>query len=421
MNLRIPKRYRRGQRRSFLSLRWLWLWLLTPAVVYAGLHILQNREDYAPAVEQGLDRFVVDAERVIATALAPTPLPTEDPSIRLGLADAAWARGAIGEAAAIYADLAPQLPNAVEAHQRLALALVMDGRPAEALEVAENAITADPFSADAWALRALALDRNSDFSAALASARHALDLADESQPQAAARAGAYLAEALFDLGHHERAFSTVNSALQQDPDSPEALRVRAHVYEYARFDYDAALADLQRARDLAPHLPYVTIDLARLHNYRFDDVDTALALLTDIIDVNPRNSAALLELGVLHLRVLGDYGRAIEYLARCVESNARNQTCHYMLGRAQMRARQYSEAAASFNRAIEIGPDNARHYWWAANADASQGNCTAAVHLLQRGYRLARESGDEVLTGEFEFLMSNCGLLTLPDAVTSQG
>ena len=420
MNLRIPKRYRRGQRRNLFSLRWLWLWLLTPVALYAGLYILQNREQFAPVVEERFDQFIGDAERVLATALAPTPLPTEDPGVRLRLADAAWQRGAIGEAATLYGELVPTLPNDVELHQRLALALVMDGRLAEALEVAENAVTADPFNADAWALRALVLDRNGDFTTALVSARHALDLAGEAQP-AAARAGAYLAEALFDLGHHERAFSTVNSALQENPDSPEALRVRAHINEYARFDYEAALADLQRARELAPHLPYIIIDLARLHNYRFGDVDTSIALLADIIDLNPRNTIALLELGTVYLRVLGDYGRSIEYLSRCIESNPRHQSCQYWLGRAQMNGKQYSEAAASFRRAIDIGPDDPRHYWWTANADASQGNCTAAVPWLQRGYRLAQEQGDEVLTGEFEFLMSNCGLLTLPESISDQG
>ena len=421
MNLRIPKRYRSGQRRSIFSLRWLWLWLLTPLVVYFGLQILQNREQYAPVVEQRFDEFVDNAERVLSTALAPTPPPTEDPSVRRSLADAAWQQGAIGEAATLYADLAPALPNSVYLHQRLALAMVMDNRPTAALAAAENAVTADPFSADAWAVRALALDRNADFGAALASARHALELAGEAQPQAAARAGAWLAEALFDLGHGERAFSAVNSALQEDPDSPEALRVRALIHENARFDFDAALADLQRARELAPHLPYITIDLARLHNYRFDDVDTSVALLADIIELNPHNTAALYELGRVYLRVLGDPGQASDYLARCIESNPRHQSCHYMLGRAQMRREQYTIASASFRKAIEIGPDNAYHFWWAARAEALQGNCVAAIPWLQSGYRLAQADANEVLVGEYEFLMSSCDLLIVPDVAVDQG
>ncbi len=421
MNLRIPKRYRSGQRRNLFSLRWLWLWLLTPLVVYFGLQILQNREQYAPAVEQRFDELVDSAGSVLSTALAPTPLPTEDPSIRRSLANAAWQRGAIGQAAALYEGLVAALPNAVDLHLRLALALIMDNRPEAALAAAEDAVTADPFSADAWALRALALDRSGDFGAALASARHALELAGAAQPQAAARAGAWLAEALFDLGHIERAFSTVNSALLDNPDSPEALRVRALINENARFDYDAALADLQRASELAPHLPYITIDLARLHYYRFDDVDTSIALLGDIVELNPRNTAALYELGRLYLSALGDPTQASEYLVRCIESNVRYRNCHYLLGRSQMRNEQYSSASASFRKAIEIGPDSARHYWWAADAEILQGNCTAAIPWLQSGYRLAQEEENAVLVGEFEFLMSGCGLLVVPGVAADQG
>jgi len=298
---------------------------------------------------------------------------------------------------------------------------VLNNRPAEALAAAENAITADPFSADAWALRALAQDRNGDYPAAIASARHALELAGETQPQAAARAGAYLAEALYDLQYYERAFNTVNRALQADPDSPEALRVRALIYELARYDFDAALADLQRAHELAPHLPYITIDLALLHHYRFEDVDTAIALLGDLVELNPRNSAALYALGTLYLRALGDQGKASDYFSRCIESNARNSSCHYMLGRAQERSKQYSSAAASFRRAIETGPENAYHYWWAANVEILQGNCVTAIPWLQHGYRLAQTDENEELVGNYEYLMESCGLLALPGAAPNQG
>ena len=93
-----------------------------------------------------------------------------------------------------------------------------------------------------------------------------------------------------------------------------------------------------------------------------------MALLADIVELNPHNTAALYELGRVYLRVLGDPGQASDYLARCIESNPRHQSCHYMLGRAQMRGEQYTSASASFHKAIEIGPDNAYHYWWAARA-----------------------------------------------------
>ena len=39
MYLKTPKRYTQGQRRSIFSLRWLWLWILTPVVVYCTLSL----------------------------------------------------------------------------------------------------------------------------------------------------------------------------------------------------------------------------------------------------------------------------------------------------------------------------------------------------------------------------------------------
>ena len=50
MYLKTPKRYLRGQKRSPISLRWLWLWLLTPVVVYVGLQIYERRDEVRPPI-----------------------------------------------------------------------------------------------------------------------------------------------------------------------------------------------------------------------------------------------------------------------------------------------------------------------------------------------------------------------------------
>ena len=50
MYLRTPKRYRSGNRRSIISLRWMWLWLLTPIVVFIGIQIYNNRDVLGPPV-----------------------------------------------------------------------------------------------------------------------------------------------------------------------------------------------------------------------------------------------------------------------------------------------------------------------------------------------------------------------------------
>src|SRR5690606_3843974 len=102
MYLRTPKRYQGGQRRSIISLRWLWLWILTPIIVYGGLQLYENREAYIPQVESIMTNLVDQAQSSVATVMAPTPLPTEIPTTRLASADAAWVRGALEEAVATY-------------------------------------------------------------------------------------------------------------------------------------------------------------------------------------------------------------------------------------------------------------------------------------------------------------------------------
>ena len=110
MYLRTPKRYSRGQRRSIISLRWLWLWILTPVVVASGLYLYDNRTDYIPQVEGAMSGLLNQAQSGVATAMAPTPLPTENPSSRLASADAAWMRGAIEESVNIYEGLVEAVP-----------------------------------------------------------------------------------------------------------------------------------------------------------------------------------------------------------------------------------------------------------------------------------------------------------------------
>src|SRR5690606_15009880 len=221
MYLRTPKRYSRGQRRSIISLRWLWLWIITPVVVASGMYLYNNRESYIPQVEGAMSGLLNQAQSSVATAMAPTPLPTENPSTRLASADSAWMRGAIEEAVNIYKGLTDAVPNNVGVHYRLTLGLIMSGKREEALEAAERTVTADPYDPNAWAIRAMALDWNGRYGEAVASAQRSLELAGQDNIEAQARANAFLAEAYFDLAQYDRALSTANRAIEANPNSYE--------------------------------------------------------------------------------------------------------------------------------------------------------------------------------------------------------
>lgn len=416
MYLRTPKRYTRGQRRSIISLRWLWLWILTPLVIFAGLQLYQNRSDLSPQVQSIISGVIESAQDTVSTATAPTPMPTENPDIRLSAASAAWQRGSIEEAVNIYDDVVQAVPNRVDVYYLWTLGLAMEGQLDAALAAAERTITADPYSADAWAIRAMVLNWNRRPAEAIPSALRALELVDNSEENAKsrARAHAFLAEGYLRVGQYERALSTVDRALEIDPNSFEALHVRSRIAQEYLFDFTTAMRHSQAAYNIAPNLPYLGLELAVL-NVREQQIDTALGILRDILELNPRNRDSLRWMGTVYLNTVGDPNQAADYLSRCVEVSPDGITCLYLLGRAQWRQEQYASALDSFQRAVELGTTDPYHYWWAARAQVTQNGCPAAVSYLQTGWELAQQrQNDQVIIDSYIDQMRSCQLFVDP-------
>lgn len=410
MYLRTPKRYRQGQKRSLISFRWLWLWILTPLIVVVGIQLYNNRESVSPQVERLVTNLIDTAQSGVATAMAPTALPTQDPGQRIASAQDAWARGAIDEAVEIYGGLLDAVPNDVSIYYRYTLGLAMSGKLPQAINAAERTVTANPYSPDAWAIRAMVLNWSGRAGEGIASALQASALAVDDEIQSEARAQAFLAEAYFDAGQYDRALSTVERALTINPDSFEAHRIRSRIMQEYRFDFQTALEDSQTAYDLAPNLPYLAIDLAVLY-LREGDSDAALATLREVVDLNPQNTRALWWMGTIYLNTVGDPNQASDYLSRCVQIAPDNINCHYTLGRVQIRLEQYTLASESFEATIRLGTTEARHYWWAARAQVLTVGCPAAISYLQTGYLIAKEGSDTQLISDFEDSMRGCQMI----------
>lgn len=420
MYLRTPKRYMRGQKRSIISFRWLWLWILAPVVVVIGVFLYNNRDIFAPQIGRVIGGVVSEAQNSMATAMAPTPLPTENPALRLDSANTAWERGAIEEAVTAYQGLLDAVPNDVNTHYRVTLGLVMSGQLEEALEAAERTVTANPYSPDAWAIRAMVLDWNGRVGEAVASGLRALELAGQDNPESEARALAFLAEAYYDAEQYDRALSTVDRAIEVNPDSFEAYRVRAMIIQGVQFDNETALENLQIAYDIAPNLPYIAIELA-LVNRALGNTEDAISTLTSLIELNPRNTNALYSLGQVYLGDVGDPNQALNQLSRCVEIDPQNIDCYYLLGRAQQRLEQFESAAISFETSINLGTTNPRHYWWAGYAQVTSGKgCPAAASYLQKGYEMALAGTDTQLISDFQDQMRSCQLLAPLPEVTQE-
>lgn len=412
MYLRTPKQYtKRGRRRHF-SFKWLWLWIVAPVLIFIGVGIYQMRDLFIPQISRAIENVVQNAESAMATSIAPTPLPTQDPRDTIELADTAWRQGAIERAVSLYQQVESALPNDVRVHYRITLGLITSGKLIDALAAAEKAVNADPFSSDAWAIRAWALDWNRKPNEAIASALMALELNSDN-----ARARAFLGEAYFSASPDQiqRALDTVNAALALDPNSFEAYRARGLIYQYGLFDRVAARSDYEAAYAIAPNMSYLAIDIAKI-NFELGNTTDAIALLRDVLDLNPDNTQALYWLGTFYFRGPGDYSQAAEYLTRCVDQNPNSIACNYMLGRAQWGLSQFSIAAESFAQTVALGSRDPFHYWWAGNAQIALGSCANALTYLRPGYEIARSGSNTTLIADYEAIMRDCQVSFVPTA-----
>jgi tetratricopeptide (TPR) repeat protein len=405
--LHTPKRYRVGKRpkRYLFTLKYLWLWLLTPLVVVAGVWLMDRRDQVVPEVNRLLNSAIQSAGDTVSTAIAPTATPIADPAEMIARGDSAWGRGAVEEAVDAYAEALPGAPNDIRVHYLYTFGLVMEGRDDEALIAAENAVTANPFASDAWAILAWAQTRAGEPNAAVASAMQALAL----NPQSA-RAMAFMAEAYLDANQPGRAEEMARRAVEADPDSFEAYYISALINWNANFDFQAAYADFEAALERAPNLPYIAIDMAWLE-WNLQSYDNGLVLLEEVIDRNPNNLDALFALGFYYYSVYGDPNRAEDYLTRCITVDTDNRSCLNYLGTVQTGTGNLTAAIETFQRLIDTGTQDPRHFLAAARAYDGLGDCRRALPLLRTGYGLEQRADDPNADrlAAFESLLNDCG------------
>jgi len=401
MQIRTPKKYRGVQRRNVVSCRRIMFYMLAIVFIFGGIGIYQNRQLFAPTVQAVMNTVVEQMEESAATIAAPEPTPTVDPSNKLIEGNNYWAQGAVNEALDTYLEIVDTVPNEVAVFDRIAISLITLGRTDEAIEFAEQAINANPYSADAWAIRAWALDWDGRPGEALSSALHAIELNPDSS-----RAQAYLAEAYLSLGQNDRAENLVADVIEDNPNSFEAYRASGLI-KWTNLDLDGAVQDFETAYNIADNMTFIAIDIATIETAR-QNFDAALEILEGVVEANPQNTLALYQLGVIHNGQLGNPSQAISYLQDCVDYNPTSVDCHYILGRAQYRLELYQEAANSFEQTMELGTNNPYHYYWAGWSQINIGNCTRAMAYLDPGYQISLQGNDGDIVSAFETVMPEC-------------
>jgi Fe-S cluster biosynthesis and repair protein YggX len=73
-----------------------------------------------------------------------------------------------------------------------------------------------------------------------------------------------------------------------------------------------------------------------------------------------------------------------------------NELGHFRLGQLLMEANQFDEAAGSFRRTLELSPQFSKVYQLLATCLVKQGQADEAAAVLQTGYSVADERGDNM-------------------------
>jgi tetratricopeptide (TPR) repeat protein len=136
----------------------------------------------------------------------------------------------------------------------------------------------------------------------------------------------------------------------------ELLQMRALGYARLRA-YDTALADLQKAVELAPDLAVACHDLARLYVTGPDklrDPKKALPLARQAVELTAGDARYLNTLGVVYYR-LGQYPQAVETLERSLrESKGRADAFNlFYLAMCHARRGESPKAKDCYNRAVK--------------------------------------------------------------------
>jgi tetratricopeptide (TPR) repeat protein len=394
MELRVPKRYRRSQRRVLGSWRNLRNCFFVSLLVVAAYWFYLNQTLASQELRAFRESFYTQLPTLQAS-LPQAPTPTMDVTGATIDADTAYRTGDFERAIESYRQVIQGSPNLLEAHYRLGLLLLITSdlgenraKIEEAVQVGDLAINADPEAPDGWAIKAMALVWAGDYGQALAYAQRALEL-DANFVQAQA----FLAEAYWRLDERDLALTTIQAAVDylrsigSASSETVAIVFRTQGYIAERnLDRELAIQAYELARQAAPTHSYLSLELA-LSYFGNNQTDEAIVLLNQALDASPRDPALMFQLGRVYLNV-GRNDESLQTLQRCVDTNPAYAPCLSWLGGLQYSQGRYALAIPNLEAAIANGSTDWSDRLQLGLSYNYTGNCNRGLPFLWEGYQL---------------------------------
>jgi predicted O-linked N-acetylglucosamine transferase (SPINDLY family) len=304
---------------------------------------------------------------------------TADELHRLALAACQEGRLAEGiayarQALAIDADRA-------RTHLLLGMALARSGAREEALASLDRAITLAPDLADALGNRADLLFELGRRAEAIESYDRALSIAPQSLENWCNRGAA-----LFDLGRHEDALASYDRVVAIDPQFAEAHLSRGNVL-FGLKRYRDAIAAFDTALALQPDDPATLSNKGKVLR-ALGHHDEAVACFDRVLAIAPRHTGALMGRGIALIE-LGNFEEALRtfdaLLSIVPDSVDALNNRGFVLNAIDRR----EEAIASYERALAIDPERADALVNLGAALADLGRHEAAIKSYDRALSIA--------------------------------
>jgi tetratricopeptide (TPR) repeat protein len=301
------------------------------------------------------------------------------------LARTACQEGRLAEGIAYAREALAIDPGRARTHLLLGMALAQSGLASEALASLDRAIELAPDLAAAHGNRAdvlLDLRRHAE---AIESYDRALEIEPQSLDNWCNRAAA-----LLDLGRNEEALACYDRVLAITPDHVNALVARGLAL-HALDRCEEAVAILDRALALAPDhlLAHRTRGVALLKRDRYRE---ALASFERVLAQRPQDEDALYNVGF----TLAANERDAEALAiydRLLAANPKHIEALMGRGAALQNLTRFAEAVAAYEQVLAIDPQRADAHYTAAMALLSLGDYRRGLPEYEWRRRIAAGSG----------------------------
>ena len=261
--------------------------------------------------------------------------------------------------------------------------LIRDGQGVEGLRELDRAVELAPREAEYLRARSRACALLGQVDRALVDAARAVALEEAG---GGVEAAMWQARLFQNLGRHAEAIAALDAGLARRPDAVQALALRCELHVMQGRE-EAARADLERLRELAPRDPDDLLTRANAA-FRLDELALARSDLEALLARRPHDRNGLNNLGLV-LRGLGEREAAVGIYERLLAAQPGDAQAHVNLALILDELGRAQDALRHLDRAVELSPEVARFRSLRAEVRAKAADAPGAAADLEEALRLA--------------------------------